>query len=191
MKIKLFQTVRIALILGIEFTSMDAIAAPDPLFKAIIPSVRRELPQDMVVRLPKLVRNVYKEDSSYQGKGTKVYATSSQYRPDIDRGSYIIMLSRTPDCNTTSCGVGYIAVQRDKPSIHDSSSGAESKDKENVISIRSGLNGYYFYARAGSAGERHNVYWQQNGLYFHLNFRGYTKDEVIKMANSMSTEKAI
>jgi hypothetical protein len=175
---------------GLSISPSAALATPDPLFKNIISDIRRELPKDMVMRLPSLVPNVYKEVGAYNGNGTKVYVTGSKYSPGVE-GGYTVYLSRTPDCSTTSCGVGYISVSRNKPSIRDSQTDHESKDHEKSITIKSGLPGYYFYARAGSAGYRHNVYWKQNDMYFHLNFRGFEKEEVRKMAASMAKEKAI
>jgi hypothetical protein len=159
--------------------------SPDPIFKDIIPIIRRELPHDMVMRLPASIPNVYKEALN-NSQGTQVYANDSNYSAEVNGGSYIVRLSRTPDCRVTACGVGYISASRNKPNIHDSDSGIESKDKEESIQIKPGLSGYYFYARAGSAGHRHNIYWQQNGVYFHLNFRGFEKEEVGQMATSMS-----
>jgi hypothetical protein len=164
--------------------------SPDPIFKDIIPKIRRELPRDMVMRLPASIPNVYKEALN-NGQGTQIYANNAEYSSDMDGGSYIVRLSRTPDCNATSCGVGSIYASRNKPSIRDSDSGNESKDKEESIQIKPGLSGYYFYARAGSAGYRHNIYWKQNGVYFHLNFRGFEKEEVRQMATSMSLGSVI
>jgi hypothetical protein len=164
--------------------------SPDPIFKDIIPKIRRELPHDMVMRLPVSVPKVYKEALN-NSQGTQVYANDSDYSAEVNGGSYIVRLSRTPECRVTACGVGYISASRNKPSIHDSDSGIESKDKEESIQIKPGLSGYYFYARAGSAGHRHNIYWQQNGVYFHLNFRGFEKEEVRQMAASMAAGNLI
>jgi hypothetical protein len=164
--------------------------SPDPIFKKVIPIIQRELPPDMVMRLPNSVPHVYKDESN-NGRGTKVYANNSDYSADIDGGTYIVRLSRTTDCNATSCGVGYISASRNKPNIWDSQSGSESKDKEESIQIKPGLSGYYFYARAGSAGFRHNIYWQQDGVYFRLNFRGFEKEEVRQMATSMALGSVI
>jgi hypothetical protein len=175
---------------GLSIIPSAAVASPAPLFKNIIPNIRRELPKSMVMRLPSFVPNVYKGISDYNGNGTKVYATGSKNSPGAE-GGYNVYLSRTPDCNATSCGVGYISVSRNKPSIRDSQSGHENVEYEKSITIKPGLSGYYFYARAGSAGERHNIYWKQNGLYFLLNFRGFEKEEVKRMATSMAKEKNI
>jgi hypothetical protein len=170
----------------------SAVALPDSIFQHVIPAIRRELPKGMVMRLPSHVPYVYKEERFYNGYGTKVYVSNSGYASDGDSGGrYFIALSRTPNCNVTACGVGIISAQRNKPIITDSNTGVESTSKEKRIMIKPGLSGYYFYARAGSAGERHHIYWQQNGLHFHLNFRGYTREEIKRMAASMAKEKVI
>jgi hypothetical protein len=50
---------------------------------------------------------------------------------------------------------------------------------------------YYFYARSGSAGYRHHVFWKQNGLFFEVQSRALSKQQVINMAISMSKETPI
>ncbi|WP_143855531.1 hypothetical protein [Nostoc sp. 'Peltigera membranacea cyanobiont' 232] len=56
------------------------------------------------------------------------------------------------------------------------------------INLKSGIQGFYFYARAGY---RHHVFWKQNGLFFEVQSRALSKQQVINMAISMVQESPI
>jgi hypothetical protein len=49
----------------------------------------------------------------------------------------------------------------------------------------------YALVSHGSGGYHHHVYWKQDNLFFEIEARGFEKEEIIKMANSMSIGQVI
>jgi hypothetical protein len=168
---------------------------PDPIFNSVIPSIRSGLPKDMVMRLPSSVPKAYSTGESVQLYADPLYAASCQRKPKfeiINNCYYAISLRNHSTCNSTGCIIGDINVGYKKPIFYDSDTGTENKDKETAINIRSGLRGYYVFSRHGSSGHHHHIYWKQDNLFFEIDVRdSLKKDEVIKMANSMSIGQVI
>ncbi|AVH74422.1 hypothetical protein [Nostoc sp. 'Lobaria pulmonaria (5183) cyanobiont'] len=158
-------------------------AAPAPLFRPVLKDIRSQLPKDMVIRLPAFVPNA-------DIKGVNTYAIVRGYQSEYGGGFFAVDFASVPDCSATFCNMGNIFVMRDNPK--DENSGL-SEDYRNAkpINLKSGIRGFYFYARSGSAGYRHHVFWKQNGLFFEVQSRALSKQQVINMAISMVQESTI
>lgn len=154
-----------------------ATAAPAPLFRPVIQSIRNQLPKDMVMRLPSQVP---------PSDGINTYAVVREYRG----GLFAVNLASRPDCDVTACNMGNIFVSRKIP-IDKNSGLYESQRSAKQFNLQPGVKGYYYYARSGSAGYRHHVFWKQNGLYFEVESRALSKQQVINMAISMTKESPI
>lgn len=86
--------------------------------------------------------------------------------------------------------MGNIFVSRGNP-LNDNDSLLENRRQAKPINLTAGIRGFYFYARSGSAGYRHHVFWKQNGLFFEVESRALSKQQVINMAISMAKEPPI
>lgn len=88
--------------------------------------------------------------------------------------------------------MGNIFVMRNNPMKNKYEDGlSESRRNSQSINLQRGIKGFYFYARSGSAGYRHHVLWKQNGLYFEIESRTLSKQQVINMGISMAKESPI
>jgi len=162
----------------------STIAVPAPIFQPILQDIRNQLPLNMVIRLPDYLPEVTTE-------GIKIYAQVRQYSEGYEGGYTGVDFAAHPDCTTTSCGLGHIFVSREEPYQHENNEISENYHQAKPINLKQGVKGYYFYARGGSSGYRHHVIWKQNGLFFEVDFRGLSKEQVIDIAKSMAKESPI
>jgi hypothetical protein len=158
-------------------SAQSAIAVPASIFQPILQDIRTQLPKGMVMRLPANVPDV----------GATTYAGVSGYFPE--QGFFRIDLTSEPDCDATACNMGNIFVFRRGNSLGENDGLPDSRTK--LITLKPGVRGFYSYYRSGSAGYRHHVFWKQDGLFFEVESRAMSKQQVINMAISMATEPPI
>lgn len=157
--------------------AQSAIASPASIFQPTLQDIRAQLPKGMVMRLPAFVPQ----------SGTTTYAKVAGYFPE--QGLFRVDLASEPDCDATACNMGNIFVSRRGNSLggNDGLPGSHAKP----IALKPGVRGFYSYYRSGSAGYRHHVSWKQDGLFFEIESRNLSKQQVVNMAISMAKEPPI
>lgn len=157
--------------------AQSAIAVPASIFQPILQDIRTQLPRGMVMRLPAFVPEVE----------ITTYAVVAGYFSD--QGFFRVDLASRPDCGVTACNMGNIFVFRQRNPLDENDGLQDSHTK--AITLKPGIRGFYSYYRSGSAGYRHHVSWKQDNLFFEVESRAMSKQQVIDMAISMATEPPI
>lgn len=157
--------------------AQSAIALPASIFQPTLQDIRTQLPKGMVMRLPAFVPDV----------GTATYAKVAGYFPE--QGFFRVDLASEPDCDATACNMGNIFVFRRGNSLGENDGLPDSHTQP--ITLKPGVRGFYSYYRSGSAGYRHHVSWKQDGLFFEVESRAMSKQQVINTAISMAKEPPI
>jgi hypothetical protein len=159
----------------------SAEAEPAPMFRPILRDIQNQIPKGMVMRLPASIPN----------NGMKLYPIVPREKSDfLGDDAFVIGLASTPNCDATACNIGNLAVSRRNHS-YSSELLQESRQNGEPITLKKGIRGFYFYKRAGSAGYRWEVVWEQNGMVFEVDFRRMSRKQVIDVAISMANESPI
>ncbi|MCW5312957.1 hypothetical protein GTQ43_03555 [Nostoc sp. KVJ3] len=183
-RILLLFGISLAIFGGSSFSNPQLVTAvPAPLFKPILKDIPNQLPRDMVIRLPSSVPEAGIE-------GVNTYAIVRGYQNEYQGGMFGVDFASRNDCSVTACNMGNIFVSRGNP-LNENDSLLENRRQAKPINLKAGIRGFYFYARSGSAGYRHHVFWEQNGLFFEVESRALSKQQVINMAISMANEPPI
>ena len=173
--------------LGVISFLQPANAAPAPAFRPILQSIRDQLPEGMVMRLPSFLY-------LYGGPGIKrnEYANLESYQANELR----ISVTSQPNCGARACQNGYIAVL--KSSLEDAHvkflrSDSESILHRDMITLAKGVKGTYIFVnmRGASGGSYHAVLWEQDGLTFVVSGVLPDKQGVIEIAKSMAKEPPV
>lgn len=161
---------------AVLFTNLS-VAEPAKIFRSVI-SAGSSSCQDMKVRFP----------SFFPNSGIKLYA---HHKSESIPGC-VFWISTSSDSSNYGTTVNpvivsSIIISKTYPVIH---SERPISNREQV-SINPKINGTYLTALHGTNGFYEHVVWQQDRLFFHVQSRMHSQQEVIDIARSMAREKPI
>ena len=164
-------------ILSIVLFTNLSVAKPAKIFRSVT-SAGSSSCQNMKVRFP----------SFFPDGGIKLYAHHN-YESIPGCVFWISTSSDSSNYGTTVKPViiSSIIVSKTYPVINSE----RPISNREQISIKPKINGIYLTALHGTNGFYEHVFWQQDGLFFHVQSRVHSKQEVIDIARSMAREKSI
>lgn len=161
---------------AVLFTNLS-VAKPAKMFRSVI-SAGSSSCQDMKVRFPAFFRD----------NSMKLYVHHT-YESIPGCVFWISTNSDSSNYGTTVNPVimSSIIVSKTYPVIHSERPISNRKQ----IFIRPNISGTYLTALHGTNGFYEHVVWQQGGLFFHIQSRIHSQQEILDIARSMAREKPI
>ena len=161
---------------GLLLLSAPAIAEPAPILRPLLNDIRRELPKDLLIRLP----------ASLPDSSTELYPYL-----DSDNHRLSILFGTTPDCATSKhpnqCTIGGLGIF-----LRDFEGWRSKADRMTPINIGNGIQGHTFTRGKGRSTNR-LITWEQEGVRYVVGaIEALTsQDELLAIAQSMVTEPPI
>lgn len=175
-------------LLALSYTQV-AVAAPSSIFSPILRSIQRQLPKEMVMRLPASIKLVG------QGKKIPIYADLEPY----ENGEFRISIASQPNCQARYCQLGYIATF--KPNYNSKNNYHLSKRSEGTsVNLGSRVRGVFvdIDTEGASSGRYGIVVWEQNNQTFLVSLPFFSslsasqnKKTIVSVAQSMATQPPI
>ena len=153
-----------------------AIAEPAPVIRPLLNDIRRELPEDLLVRLP----------ASLPDGSTELYPYLNS-----DKQGLTILFGTTPDCATSEernrCTIGGLGVFP-----KDFEGWRTQSDRMTPIDIGNGIQGYIFTRGQGRSTNR-LITWEQDDVRYVIGAieAVVSQNDLLTIARSMVTEPPI
>lgn len=162
--------------IGLLLLGGSAIAEPAPVIRPLLNDIRRELPEDLLVRLP----------ASLPDGSSELYPYLS-----LNPQGLTILFGTTPDCSTSAnpnrCTIGGLGVFP-----QDFDGWQSESDRMTPINIGNGIQGYTFTRGEGRSINR-LITWEQDNVRYVIGAieAVVSQEDLLTIARSMITEPPI